>query len=87
MLLIFYSLALEDIYLKRDITVEVIEIDQTISTSVIVNMKGENCFDVEFMKSMSFFSSEDMRKEVDVTIILGRFTITIDSSVHSKMLL
>jgi hypothetical protein len=77
----------EDIYLKRDITVEVIEIDQTISTSVIMNMKGENCFDVEFMKSMSFFSSEDMRKEVDVTIILGRFTITIDSSVHSKMLL
>jgi hypothetical protein len=48
-------------------------------------MKGENCFDVEFMKSMSFFSSEDMRKDIDVTIILGRFTI--DSSVHSKMLL
>ena len=75
----------EDINLKHDITVEVIEIDQTISTSVIMNMKGENCFDVEFMKSMSFFSSEDMCKYVDVTILLGRFTI--DSSVHSKMLL
>jgi len=75
----------EDINLKRDTTVEVIEIDQTISTSVIMNMKGENCFDVEFMKSMSFFSSEDMCKDVDVTIILGRFTI--DSNVHSKMLL
>ena len=75
----------EDIYLKRDITVEVIEIDQTISTSGIMNMKGENCFDVEFMKSMSFFSSEDMRKDIDVTIILGSFTI--DSNVHSKMLL
>ena len=62
-------------------------VDQTISPSVIMNMKGEDCFNVEFMKSMSFFSSEDMRKEVDVTIILGRFTITIDSSVHSKMLL
>jgi hypothetical protein len=75
----------EDINLKRDITVDVIEIDQTISTSVIMNMKGENCFDVEFMKSMSFFSSEDMRKDVDVTILLGRFTI--DSNKHSKMLL
>jgi hypothetical protein len=75
----------EDINLKREITVEVIEIDQTISTSVIMHMKGENCFDVEFMKSMSFFSSEDMCKYVDVTILLGRFTI--DSSVHSKMLL
>ena len=60
-------------------------VDQTISPSVIMNMKGEDCFNVEFMKSMSFFSSHDMRKEVDVTIILGRFTI--NSSVHSKMLL
>ncbi len=75
----------EDINLKRDITVEVIEIDHTIASSVIMNMKGENCFNVEFMKSMSFFSSEDMRQDVDVTIILGRFTI--NSSVHSKMLL
>jgi hypothetical protein len=75
----------EDIKQKRDINVEVIEIEQTIATSVIMNMKGENCLDVEFMKSMSFFSSEDMRQDVDVTIILGRFTI--NSSVHSKMLL
>ena len=75
----------EDIKQKRDINVEVIEIEQIIATSVIMNMKGENCLDVEFMKSMSFFSSEDMRQDVDVTIILGRFTI--DSSVHSKMLL
>ncbi len=47
----------EDINLKRDLTVEVIEIDQTIATSVIMNMKGENCFDVEFMKSMSLLQS------------------------------
>jgi hypothetical protein len=78
-------LAPEDVKRKRDINVEVIEIEQTIATSVVMKMKGGNCFDVEFMKSMSFFSSEDMRKDVDVTIILGRFTI--DSSVHSKMLL
>ena len=75
----------EDINQKRDITVEVIEIEQTTATSVIMNMKGDNCFDIEFMKSMSFFSSEDMRQDVDVTIILGKFTI--DSSVHPKMLL
>ena len=75
----------EDIKQKPDINVEVIEIEQTIATSVVMNMKGENCLDVEFMKSMSFFSSEDMRQDVDVTIILGRFTI--NSSVHSKMLL
>ena len=81
----FVIRAPEDIKQKRDINVEVIEIEQTIATSVVMNMKGENCLDVEFMKSMSFFSSEDLRQDVDVTIILGRFTI--NSSVHSKMLL
>ena len=75
----------KDINKKRDMTVEVIQIEQTIATNVIMNMKGENCLPVEFMKSMSFFSSEDMHKDVDVTIILGRFTI--DSNVHSKMML
>ena len=75
----------EDIHLNRDITVEVIEVDQTIATSDIMIMKGENCLDVNFMKSMSLFSSEDMRPDVDVTIILGRFTI--NSNVHPKMLL
>jgi hypothetical protein len=75
----------EDIHLNRDITVEVIEVDQTIATSNIMIMKGENCLDVNFMKSMSLFSSEDMRPDVDVTIILGRFTI--NSNVHPKMLL
>jgi len=37
------------------------------------------------VKSLSLFSSQDMRRDVDVTIILGRFTI--DRNVHPKMLL
>ena len=75
----------EDNHQKRNITVEVIEVDQTIATSDIMHMKGENSPDMNFMKSMSFFSSEDMSPDVDVTIILGRFTI--DSNKHPKMLL
>jgi hypothetical protein len=75
----------EDINQKREIMVETIEVDETIATSDIMKIKGENCLDVNFVKSLSFFSSEDMRADVDVTIILGRFTI--DQNIHPKMLL
>ena len=75
----------EDINQKREIMVETIEVDETIATSDIMKIKGENCLDVNFVKSLSFFSSEDMRADVDVTIILGRFTV--DRNIHPKMLL
>ena len=75
----------EDIHAKRLITVEVIEVDQKIATSEVLIMKGANSFDENYIKQMSFFSSEDTRTDVDVTIILGRFTI--DMNIHPKMLL
>jgi hypothetical protein len=75
----------EDIHAKRQITVEVIEVDQKIATSEVLPMKGANSFDENYIKQMSFFSSEDTRTDVDVTIILGRFTI--DMNIHPKMLL
>ena len=75
----------EDISERREITVEVIEVDQKIATSEAMKMKGVNSFGENFIKQMSFFSSEDMRSDVDVTIILGRFSI--DSNIHPKMLL
>ena len=53
----------EDINQKRDITVE--DRDRAIiAISVIMNKKGDNCLDVEFMKSMSFFSSEDICQDM-----------------------
>ena len=75
----------EDIQAKRQITVEVIEVDQKIATSDVILMKGDNSFDGDFMRQMSFFSSEDTLPDVDVTIILGIFTI--DMNIHPKMLL
>jgi hypothetical protein len=75
----------EDIREKRQITVEVIEVDQKIATLEAMKMKGSNSFGENFIKQLSFFSSEDMRADVDVTIILGRFSI--DSNIHPKMLL
>jgi hypothetical protein len=70
----------------QNITVEVIEVDQTIATSDIMSMKGCNDLDLDLVKSMCFFSSKDMSPEADVTIILGR-RFTIDSNAHPKMLL
>ena len=75
----------EDINVKRQITVEVIEVDQKIATSEVLLMKGENVLDESFIRQMSLFSSEDIRPDVDVTIILGRFSI--DMNIHPKMLL
>ena len=48
-------------------------------------MKGANSLDENYIQQMSFFSSEDTRPDVDVTIILGRFSI--DMNIHPKMLL
>ena len=75
----------EDIHHKREISVEVIQVDQTKATSESMSMKGCNNLDLDLVKAMRFFSSEDMSPEVDVTIILGRFTIY--RNAHPKMLL
>jgi hypothetical protein len=48
-------------------------------------MKGENVFNFTSITTMAFFGSEDTRPDVDVTIILGYFTI--DTNLHPKLLL
>ncbi len=45
---------------KRDITVEVIQMDQKVATSTILHMKGENALDINIINTMSFFGSEDI---------------------------
>ncbi len=59
--------------------------DQKLATSTIWHMKGENALDINIINTKSFFGSEDIRPHVDVTIILGNFTI--DTNIHPKLLL
>lgn len=71
--------------IQREIIVQVISVDQKFRTVEVMKMKGQNSFDLKFMENMSSFSSNDMSPSVDVTIILGRFTL--DTNDHPKLLL
>jgi len=74
----------EDCSRTRNITIEVIHVNQQVATSVIQTMKGENGLHFNF-PTMSIFGSDDIRPDVDATIILGHFSI--DTNIHPKLLL
>ncbi len=67
-------LAPEDISKKRTMTVEVIQLLQVVPIEMVATMKGMATPSISSIMTMSFFGSEDMRKDTDVTIILGNFT-------------
>ncbi len=78
-------LAPEDISKKRMMTVEVIQLPQVLPIAMVATMKGMTTPSISSIMTMSFFGSEDMRNDVDVTIILGNFTI--NQNEHPKLLL
>jgi hypothetical protein len=75
----------ENPFTSRNINVEVIDVNQQLAISSIKTMKGENVLDLASITTMSFFGSEDIRPDVEVTIILGHFSI--DTNIHPKLLL
>jgi len=80
-----YITSPEDCSKTRSIKIEVIDVNQQLATTFIQPMKGDNnLLDIDFT-TMSLFGSEDIRPDVDVTIILGHFTI--DTNIHPKLLL
>jgi hypothetical protein len=78
-------LAPEDISKKRMMTVEVIQLPQVLPIVMVATMKGMTTLSISSIMTMSFFGSEDMRNDVDVTMISGNFTI--DQNKHPKLLL
>jgi hypothetical protein len=78
-------LAPEDISKKRMMTVEVIQLPQVLPIAMVATMKGMTTPSFSSIMTMSFFGSEDMRSNVDVTIILSNFII--DQNKHPKLLL
>jgi hypothetical protein len=59
-------------------TVEVIQLSQVVPIEMVATMKGMATPSISSIMTMSFFGSEDMRNNVDVTIILGNFTIDVN---------
>ena len=76
----------QDKKITRNMTVEVITVDQIYSTQESSHLKGDVQFDPEYIVHQKMFGNEDMNPNVDATIILGNF-IKEDGDLPPKLLL
>ena len=70
----------------RNIVVEIITVHQVLPCDDVMKLKGLNDFSPEYLMKQSYFGNNDVRKDVDATMILGSFDLE-NKSLPPKLLL
>jgi len=63
----------EDPTKLRDVTIEVILVDETSSVDDVSSLRGQTDVDEDVILSLNFFGNDDLRDDVDATIVMGNF--------------
>ena len=60
---------------KINVKVELIHVNQVITTATCDSLKLKSDFDVEFVLVQKMFGNDDMSSNIDATILLGNFNL------------
>ena len=61
----------EDPNTLRDVTIEVIFVDETSSVDDVSSLRGQTDIDEDVILSLNYFGNDDLRDDVDTTIVMG----------------
>ena len=61
----------EDPNKLRDVTIEVIFVDETSSVDDVSSLRGQTDIDEDVILSLNSFGNDDLRDDVDATIVMG----------------